>query len=153
MYYAMVWGLMLVIPALSVIIEAARTGAPDLIWLVAKWFVFWGIGIRLLTAGAKQVAQPSFTARTIFRMDSPDAEKLVTEIGFGNVAIGLVSALSPAFPAFVIPMALTGGLFLGLAGIKHIGNSARTGEESAAMLTDLIIGVVGISSAIVLLVR
>lgn len=153
MYYAIAWGLMLVIPALSVVIEAMMTSSTDLVWLIAKWFVFWGVGIRLLTAGVKQVVQPGFTARTIFRMESPDAEKLVTEIGFGNLAIGLVATLSLAFPAFVVPMALTGGLFLGLAGIKHIGNTGRTGEENTALLTDLIIGVTGICTAVLLLLR
>lgn len=153
MYYAMAWGLMLVIPAISVLVEALLAHSPDPIWLIAKWFVFWGVGVRLLIAGIRQVAQPSFTARNIFRMESPDAEKLVTEIGFGNLAIGLVACLSLVFPAFVTPMALTGGLFLGLAGIKHIGNSNRTGEETTALLTDLIIGVVGLGTAALLLVR
>lgn len=153
MYFAMAWGLMLVIPALSLVIEATMTTAPDLVWLTAKWFVFWGVGIRLLAAGAKQVAQPGFTARTIFRMDNPDAEKLVTEIGFGNLAIGLAAALSLVFPAFVVPMALTGGLFLGLAGLKHIRNAGRTAEENTALITDLIIGAVGIVTAMLLLIR
>ncbi|MGE8186231.1 DUF6790 family protein [Pseudomonas sp. NPDC086278] len=153
MYFAMVWGLMLVIPVLSVIIESILTTAPDFVWLIAKWFVFWGIGIRLLIAGVKQVVQPSFTARTIFKMSSPDAEKLVSEIGFGNVALGLVSTLSIVFPAFVTPMALTGGLFLGLAGVKHARNANRSPEETTALITDLIIGVIGISSAVLLLLR
>lgn len=153
MYYAMAWGLMLFIPVISVIGEAMITTSPDLIWLIAKWFVFWGIGVRLLTAGIKQALQPAFTARTIFRMESPDAEKLVSEIGYSNIAIGLVASLSLVFPAFVAPMALCGGLFLGLAGLKHIGNSGRTPEETTALVADLIIGVVGIGSAILLLVR
>lgn len=153
MYFAMAWGLMLVIPVLSVVIEATMNSAPDLVWLTAKWFVFWGVGIRLLTAGARQVAQPAFTARTIFRMDNPAAEKLVTEIGFGNLAIGLVATLSLVFPAFVVPMALTGGLFLGLAGLKHIRNADRTAEENTALITDLIIGAVGIVTAALLLIR
>ena len=153
MYYAMVWGLMLVLPALSVIIEYTLTSAPDLTWLVAKWYVFWGVGIRLLTAGTKQVVRPGFTARTIFKMDTPSAEKLVSEIGFGNLAIGMVSTMSLAFPTFVPPMALTGGIFLGMAGIKHVGNANRTSQETTALVSDLIIGVVGIVTAALLLLR
>lgn len=153
MYYAMAWGLMLLIPGVSVLGEAMMTPSPDLVWLVAKWFVFWGIGIRLLLAGIRQVMQPAFTARTIFRMDSPDAEKLVSEIGFGNIAMGLVASLSIVQSAFVTPMALCGGFFLGLAGIKHIGNAARSPEENTAPVTDLIIGLVGVGSALMLLAR
>lgn len=153
MYYLITWGLMVVIPAASVLIELLVTPGADLVWLLAKWFVFWGIGIRLLTAGMRQVLQPSFTARSIFKIEDAWAEKLVTEIGFGNLAIGFVATISLLLPAFVVPMGLTGGLFLGLAGLKHIGNANRTAEENTARITDLIIGVLGVGTALLLLLR
>jgi hypothetical protein len=153
MYYVITWGLMVVIPAISVLIEQVMTPGADLLLLIAKWFVFWGIGIRLLIAGIRQVLQPAFTARTIFRMEDPSAEKLVIEIGFGNLAIGLVASLSLLWPAFVVPLGLTGGLFLGLAGLRHMANANRTAEENAALVTDLIIGVIGVGTALLLLFR
>ena len=153
MYFLITWGVMVVIPAISVLIEQMVTPGADFLFVVAKWFVFWGIGIRLLTAGLRQTLQPGFTARTIFKIEDPSAEKLVIEIGFGNVAIGLVATLSLLWPAFVVPMGLTGGLFLGLAGLKHINNAGRTAEETTALITDLVIGVIGIGTALLLLFR
>ena len=153
MYYFATWGLMLVIPAISVLGEAMTGGNSDLVWLVAKWFVFWGIGLRLLTAGIRQVMQPGFTARTLFRIEDPEADRLVSEIGFSNLAIGAVATASLLFPAFVVPLGLTGGLFLGIAGIKHITNANRTIIESTAMVTDLIIAVIVIGTACLLLLR
>lgn len=85
MDYAMAWGPILVIPAPSAFGEPIMTPSPDLVWLVANWFFFWGIGITLLPAGIRQVLQPVFTARTIFRMQSPDA---VTALFNGLVGIG-----------------------------------------------------------------
>lgn len=153
MYFLITWGLMVIIPAISVIIEGLTQQPADWIWLVAKWFVFWGVGIRLFTAGIRQVAQPSFTAKTIFKMDFSDAEMLVTEIGFGNLAMGGIATLSLLFPAWLVPAGLIGSLYLGLAGLKHIFNTNRTAEESTAMLTDLIIGVIGIGSTLLVLLR
>lgn len=153
MYFFITWGLMVIIPALSVVIEAMTHPPADWLWLIAKWFIFWGVGIRLFTAGIRQVAQPSFTAKTIFNMDFPDAEKLVTEIGFGNLAMGGIATLSLIFPAWVVPAGLIGSIYLGLAGLKHIFNAHRTAEETTAMVTDLIIGVVGIGSTLLVLFR
>lgn len=153
MYHLIAWGLMVVIPALSVLVEHFVAPGSDLVWLVAKWFVFWGVGIRLLTAGIRQVLRPGFTARSIFKIEDASADKLVTEIGLGNIATGLVATASLLLPAFTAPMGLTGGLYLGLAGLMHIGSSTRTAEENTALITDLIIGVIGLGTALLLLFR
>jgi len=153
MYFFITWGLMVIIPAISVTIEGFSGQLADWLWLVAKWFIFWGVGIRLFTAGIRQMAQPSFTAKTIFRMDFPDAEKLVTEIGYGNLAMGSIATLSLLVPAWVVPAGLVGSIYLGLAGLKHVVNTKRTAEETTAMLTDLIMGVVGIGSTLLVLLR
>jgi hypothetical protein len=54
--------------------------------------------------------RPSFTARDIFEIDDPKASKLVIEIGFGNLAIGLASIASLYFPEWIPGMALAGYL-------------------------------------------
>lgn len=139
MYLVIVLGLMVVLPIISIIAEMASSGAADLLLVAGKWFVFWAAGVRLLMAGIKQVLQPSFTAATIFKITDPAAEKLVTEIGFGNLSMGLVGTLSLLIPAWVVPAGLVGGLYLGLAGLKHALNSDRGREENIAMVTDLFV--------------
>jgi hypothetical protein len=48
------------------LVEALVTHAPLDLWLLlGRWFVFWAVGVRLLTAGIRQIAQPRFTAETI----------------------------------------------------------------------------------------
>lgn len=153
MYFFMAWGLMVVIPAISVVIAALLTPNPDILWLVGKWFVFWGVGVRLLLAGVRQMLKPAFTARTIFRIEDPSAEKLVVEIGFGNIAMGVGAVLSLFVPAFTVPMALVGGIFLMLAGVKHMRNGHRSAQENTALVTDLVMGVIGIGFAVLMLLR
>jgi hypothetical protein len=63
----------------------------------------------------------------------------VSELGYANVSIGLAGVLSLLSQAWVVPAGLTGVLFLGLAGIKHAMNTARSAKENIAMTTDLLV--------------
>ncbi|MBB3977523.1 hypothetical protein GGQ64_002729 [Rhizobium azooxidifex] len=136
MYLLMLLALMVVLPIVSILIEQVSGTDASLLFLIGKWFVFWIVGVRLLLAGVRQVMQPSYTATKIFQIKDPEAEKLVTEIGFGNLAMGLVGVLTLLEPAWVVPAGLTGGLYLGLAGVKHAMNADRSRAENIAMATD-----------------
>ena len=142
MYVATIVLLMPVFPLASIAIEAIWHGAADLVMLAGKWFVFWGVGIRLLTAGIRQSLQPSFTAVGIFGIRDPDAQKIVQELGFANVSIGLLGALSLALPTWLVPAALAGCVFYALAGIKHVFNAERSARENLAMVSDLLLALV-----------
>ena len=136
MYLAAILVLMLIAPLASILVEALVAGGP-LAGLVLKWFVFWGIGARLGLAGLEQVTQPAFTAETIFEIADPKAQVIVQELGFANLAFGLLGLLSLAFPAFLLPAAVGGGLFYLLAGVKHAMRAGKTRTETIAMVSDL----------------
>lgn len=70
------------------------------------------------------------------------ALKIVSELGFANVAAGIVAALSLVWPSFIVPLAIYGAIFYGAAGIRHAFNSGRTGLESIALVTHLAIAVI-----------
>jgi hypothetical protein len=72
MYFASVLLLTLVLPVISIFIEAAGspTGAV-MTFLIGRWFVFWAVGVRLFVAGLRQTGQPQFTAREIFGIRDP----------------------------------------------------------------------------------
>lgn len=152
MYYLMIVLLMGVLPIASVLIEQA-VGHGDWIALIGRWFVFWAGGIRLLLAGVRQIANPAFTARTIFEIDDAGASKVVVELGFANFAMGLVSVASIVRPDWVLPAAIVTGLYYGLAGVRHIANTGRNRIETWATLSDLWIFVVLVAYAVATLVR
>ena len=139
MYYLIAIGTTVVLPLFSIVIECLSQPEPDLLFLVGKWFVFWGIGVRLLLAGLMQATRPSFTASTILGVQDPDAGKIVVELGYANIAMGLIGALSLLISAWIPPAGLAGGLFLGMAGLKHITNAERNTKENVAMATDLVV--------------
>ena len=94
MYIAAVALLTFVLPLGSALAEHALPGGAPFMALIGKWFVFWAAGVRLVLAGARQLFQPEFTARQIFKIEGSDALPLVREIGAANFAIGAVGVAS-----------------------------------------------------------
>ncbi len=139
MYFLSVFLLLLVLPSLSVIIEAQHIGGgADIMWLIGKWFVFWACGVRQFVAGVTQTLRPEFTAKSIFDIDAPAAHAIVREIGFGNLAMGTLSLASLAEPSWVVPAAIVGGLYYGLAGLGHLFRKGNL-KEQIALWSDLAI--------------
>jgi hypothetical protein len=140
MYLGAIVLLMLVLPLLSVAAQTSMLpGAGALMGLIGKWFTFWGVGVRLFLAGISQVFRPQFTAEDIFEIGDPAAQGLVREIGFGNLALGTLGVLSLFFPEFLVPAAIAGGLYCGLAGAGHLARRERNVKEQVALVSDLLI--------------
>lgn len=142
MYYAIVTVFMFVLPLLSITVESATSGTALTAAIIAKWFVFWAVGWRLLLAGLKQIAQPQFTAKEILGLKSDESLILVRELGFSNVAIGLLGVTSLFQPGWQLGAALAGAVFYGLAGITHALRAHRNRLENVAMASDLFASVV-----------
>jgi hypothetical protein len=146
MYFATVFLLMLVFPLGSTVVEQFVThGSVPLMLLAGKWFVFWSAGVRLFIAGLRQFFQPRFTSEQIFGIKSNDALPLVRELGIANFATGVVGMVSLAIPSFILPMAISGAIFYGVAGVRHLADSYRTSNENIAMTSDLFVSLIFIA--------
>lgn len=138
MYLISIVLLLFVLPIASIAAELAyRGGGADVTPLIGKWFVFWAVGVRLFIAGVRQVVQPQFTAEDIFDVKEPGALPLVREIGFGNLSMGTLGLASLAISGFLVPAAIVGGLYYGLAGAGHLARGGRNFAGQTAMVTDL----------------
>lgn len=137
MYYAIVATFMLLLPLLCISVESLFLGTSFDAALVTQWFAFWAVGWRLLLAGCKQIVQPRYTAREILGLKADESLILVRELGFANVALGLVGVLSLWLPAWRLAGAFAGGVFYGLAGVMHARQSHRNRLENVAMVSDL----------------
>jgi hypothetical protein len=142
MYFVTVLLTTVGLPIASIAVDLLTRAGADLLATAGKWFVFWGVGIRLFIAGISQAVRPSFTASSIFRIKDIAAAKIVSELGYANVSMGLAGVLSLLWPTWVAPAGLAGSLFLGLAGIKHAMNTERSAKENVAMMTDLLVACV-----------
>jgi hypothetical protein len=61
----------------------------------------------------------------------------VREIGFGNLAMGALALASLAVPGWLLPAAIVGGFYYGLAGAGHVLNTNRSTNELVALVSDL----------------
>jgi hypothetical protein len=142
MYPFIIAAFMVVLPGLSVAAEAMMRGVPLSIVLVGKWFVFWMVGVRLLAAGLRQISQPEYTARTILKLTGNDALVVIRELGFANVAMGLLGAASLPFPDWRSAAALMGGVFYGLAAGHHVLQAHRGRLQNIALVSDAFAAIV-----------
>ena len=145
MYYVIIASLMVICPLASVLIEHA-SDKTDLALLVAKWFVFWAVGVRLLLAGVRQVSKPRYTAEKILGLKGEDVLFVVRELGFANISFGVVGLLTLVEQEWTGAVALAGGLFYGQAGINHAIQRRRNMLANVAMITDLAASVILLGS-------
>ena len=137
MNFVVVILLLVILPVASVAIETTLSNhGVSLIFLTGKWFVFWAAGVRLFIAGVRQVIQPKFTAEEIFEIHDRASFAIVRELGFANLSMGLLGICSIFRPGWMVPAALAGGLYYGLAGLGHVFHKNKNAKEYVAMISD-----------------
>ena len=151
-YFIVVIGQTVVLPVVSGIIELAVVGG-DPVLVFGKWWVFWGVGTRLLSAGVVQVSGRGATG-AILGAAAPGVQEvqLARELGTANIGMGLAGLLA-LVPGWVLPAGLAGGIFLLLAGILHVTKKGKNAQENLATWTDLVVGVVVVIVAVYILIR
>ena len=133
----------LIIPIVGGIVEVLLfPSAAGIFQTLFKWFVFSGLGLRLFSAGFKQAALPSFTAKEIFNLTDGKSFVIIRELGFANICFGTIGILSFFFAEFRLAAAISGGLYLGTAGFMHFFRKRDHKTETFAMVSDLFIFVV-----------
>ncbi len=142
MYFASVILFLLVLPVVSISAETLLSHHAMSMALVGKWFVFWGVGVRLFLTGIRQVLQPRFTAEEIFGIHDPGSFAIVREVGFANLSMGLLGLCTLFQSEWLVPAAIVSGLYYGLAGAGHVFSQERNAKEYMAMISDGFIFVV-----------
>lgn len=140
------------LPIISGIVELAVVGG-DPVLVFGKWWVFWGVGTRLLLAGFVQMSGKGPTAQILGSTGpSVQEQQLVRELGAANVGMG-IAGLFALVPGWALPAGLAGGVFLFVAGAMHVAKKDKNPREALATWTDLIVGVAVLVLAVSVLVR
>lgn len=151
-YFILVIAQTLVLPVVSGIAELA-VGGGDPVLVFGKWWVFWGVGTRLLVAGIAQVSGKGPTTEILGASAPSIQEKqLARELGTANIGMGLAGLLA-LVPGWALPAGLAGGVFLLIAGVLHVAKKGKNPQETLATWTDLVVGVVVVVLAVYVLVR
>ena len=106
---------------------------------ISGTFVQGALDDGLFLAGLRQTFTPGFTLKEIFEIDAPEASHIVQELGFANLSMGTLGLLALLHPMLTLAGAITGGLYYGLAGLKHITKGKRNAMRTTAMLTDILV--------------
>lgn len=131
------------LPVIGTITELlANNDTPSIFYLFGKWFIFSAVGLRLFMAGIKQITNPTFTLKEIFRIDNTESLPIVRELGFANLCFGLVGLISLFVPPWRIVSAFASGLYYGLAGILHFTKKPAGINEKFALFTDIFISII-----------
>lgn len=151
-YFILVIAQTIVLPILSGVIQLATAGG-DPFLVFGTWWVFWGVGTRLLVAGIAQVSGRGPTA-AILGAAAPTTQEvqLTRELGTANIGMGIAGLLA-LIPGWALPAGLAGGLFLLLAGIMHLPKKDKNAQEVLATWTDQLVGAVVVALGCVILVR
>jgi hypothetical protein len=70
--------------------------------------------------------------------------------GFANTAIGSAGLGSLFLDDWMLPLAIIGAIFYGLAGINHMTHRRRTTPENIAMTSDLFAAAVLVTACLVM---
>ncbi|MDR3634229.1 MAG: hypothetical protein P4L84_10510 [Isosphaeraceae bacterium] len=141
MYVVVVLLQTLILPLASGAVELVASGG-DPILVFGRWFLFWGVGTRLMLAGAVQVVRPAFTMRDILGQADSGTLVVVQELGFANLAMGTLSVIGAFTPGWWAAAAIPGAIFLGQAGLRHVLRPEKGLEERVATWTDLLVAAV-----------
>ncbi|KYH43994.1 DUF6790 family protein [Branchiibius sp. NY16-3462-2] len=142
----------IVLPLVSGTIQLATAGG-DAVLVYGKWWVFWGVGTRLLLAGLAQVSGKGPTA-DILGSDQASVQEmqLTRELGTANIGMGVAGCLA-LHSDWAVPAGLAGGVFLLLAGLMHLPKKGKNAQEQVATWTDLIVGAAVLVLAVYVLVQ
>ncbi|HEX4444488.1 MAG TPA: hypothetical protein VHZ81_13030 [Galbitalea sp.] len=150
-YFILVIAQTVVLPVISGILQLVLFGGEPVI-VFGTWWVFWGVGTRLLVAGVAQLSGKAPTS-AILGATAPSVQEtqLTRELGFANLCLGLAGLLA-LIPGWALPTGFAGGIYLLIAGILHLPKKGKNAQESLATWTDLIVGVVVVIVAVYLLI-
>ena len=146
-YFILVILQTVVLPVISGIIELV-TGGGDPVLAFTKWFIFWGVGTRLLVAGVAQISGKGPTAEILGSTQATVQERqLISELGIANLSMGLAGLLA-LVPGWALPAGLAGGVFLLIAGVMHVPKEGKNAKEQLATWTDVLVGLAVIVLAV-----
>ncbi len=93
-FYLFDLSLKIVLPICSIIWEHLQHSTVINPVLIAKWFIFWGMGIYFCIMGIAQMLRPAFAAKLLFLSKTPGFSELIIQLGIINISIGVLAILS-----------------------------------------------------------
>jgi hypothetical protein len=104
-----------------------------------KWFIFWGMGIRLFFKGVKLASTPQFTGLSLSSFKNRESYLLLLELGFANMALGAMGILSVINDQWRLIAAIAGAIYFGLADMLRLLTKPDGRHELVALIYNLLV--------------
>ena len=129
--------IMIIFPIAFALIEFSRR-KNGFYKLILKWVTFWTIGVRALTSGFMQFANPQYTMKLLNL--GTESAIIIRELGFLQFAIGLIAILSIRKKAYIEPIFICYGIFMLGASYLHISRISYIDfGELVSLIGDLLV--------------
>ncbi|HEY4195736.1 MAG TPA: hypothetical protein VGM63_09390 [Mucilaginibacter sp.] len=130
---------MLVCPVLSIVGEIIFKRTPIDPILIGKWVTFWAVGIRLFIKGLNQIIIPILSKLKNYSLKNEEKFAIIRELGFAKISLGAMGILSILNTGWHLLAAISGALFYGLAGIRHLFKKPESLNAFIATITDQLV--------------
>jgi len=142
---------MIVFPIAFTFIEFSRK-KNSFFNLLLKWVVFWTIGVRALTGGFMQFANPKYTMGLLNL--GVESAIIIRELGLLQFGVGLAAILSIIRKTYIEPIFICYGIFMIGASYLHISRISHIDfGELVSLIGDLLIVAIIITYFIKMLLK
>ncbi len=131
--------LLAVLPIAAALLES-RIDQVDLSWPnYWKWFIFWGVGIRLFFKGIKLASTPQFAGLSLSSFKNRESYLLLLELGFANMALGSMGILSVINDQWRFIAAIAGAIYFGLTDMLRLSKKTDGRHERVALIYNILV--------------
>ena len=131
--------LIAVLPITAALIESRIDQVPLNYANYWKWFIFWGVGIRLFFKGVRLASTPQMTGLSVSSFRSRESYLLLLELGFANMALGSMGILSVINDQWRLIAAIAGAIYFGLADMLRLLKKTDGRHERVALIYNILV--------------
>jgi hypothetical protein len=131
--------LIAVLPIGSALLEARIDQVPLNYANYWKWFIFWGVGIRLFFKGVRLASTPQITGLSVSSFKNRESYLLLLELGFANMALGSMGILSVINDQWRLIAAIAGAVYFGLADMLRLLKKTGSRHELVALVYNVLV--------------
>jgi hypothetical protein len=118
--------LLTVLPITAALIEFRIDQVPPNATNYWKWFIFWGLGIRLFFKGIRLAS-------------TPQSHLTLLELGFANMALGAMGILSLINDQWRLIAAIAGAIYFGLTDMLRLLKKTNSRHERVALVYNILV--------------
>ena len=130
--------LITVLPITATWLESRVDETPPTWPIYWKWFIFWSVGFRLFFKGVRLASTPRVTGLSLLSFSNRESYLLLLELGFANMALGVMGILSVINDQWRPIAAIAGAIYFGLSDLLRLLKKPAGRHEKVALAYNLL---------------